>query len=261
MTERLRAQIAPRTPGRLELVGAALRSHTSRSSVLKYRLLGEYDFDVVVIYEGINDLFANHVPPALYRDDYAHLGPWYVRGPLLDRSVIARLVYNNLLAPRIVVAATGSGLRSAESLRANLRELVAAVRAHGGTPVLSTFAWAIPSDYTEERFVKGEAGYQNPERYDYCPVELWGPVPWVREGLARQNLAVHEVAHETGAPLFDAEAAMGKDLRWFGDVCHFSDVGVDVFAQRLADWLAREGLLDGAHRAPSAAREAGGAAR
>jgi lysophospholipase L1-like esterase len=243
MTERLRAALAPQVTGRLELVGAALRSHTSRSSVLKWRLLAPYAFDVVLIYEGINDLYANHVAPESFRDDYAQLGPWYVRGPLLDRSVIARLVYDNLLHRPTPVAPTASGFRSAESLRANLRELVESVRAHGGVPVLSTFAWVIPPGYTQESFVAGEAGYRNPERYDYCPVELWGPPAWVREGLARHNLAVHEVARETGAKLFDAEQAMGQELRWFGDVCHFSEAGVDVFAQRLTAWLAREGLL------------------
>jgi len=242
-TERLRAELVRRSDRPVELLGAALRSHTSRSSVLKWRLLRERGFDVVVIYEGINDLFANHIPPDGYREDYGHLGPWYVRGPLLDRSVIARLLYNNLLyrPPRHVVGA--SGFRSAGTLRANLRELVADVRACGAAPVLSTFAWAIPPDYTHERFVAGEAGYANPERYDYCPVELWGPPAWVREGLQRQNLVVHEVARETRTRLFDAEAVLGKDLRWFGDVCHPSEAGVDRLVKTLAEWLDGEGLL------------------
>ena len=31
----------------VEVLGAALRQHTSRSSVLKYRVLSKYDFDIV----------------------------------------------------------------------------------------------------------------------------------------------------------------------------------------------------------------------
>ena len=44
--------------------------HTSRASVIKYDFLSKYRFDVVLIYEGINDLWANHVTPERFRDDY-----------------------------------------------------------------------------------------------------------------------------------------------------------------------------------------------
>jgi lysophospholipase L1-like esterase len=242
-TERLRARLAAEAPGRIEILGAALRAHTSRSSLLKWRLLRDRDFDVVILYEGINDLYANHVDPALYREDYAHLGAWYVRGPMLDRSVIGRRVYNDLLHRPAAGRGTASGFRSIETLRANLRELVGSIRAHGGEPVLSTTAWAIPADYDRERFLRGELGYANPERHDDQPVERWGPAPWVREGLQRTNVAIHELAAETGAPLFDAEAALGRDLRWFGDVCHPSEAGVDRLVGALAAFLRERDLL------------------
>jgi lysophospholipase L1-like esterase len=243
MSERLRARLAPATQGRLEILGGGIRSHTSRSSLLKWQLLQRYDFDLVFLYEGINDLHANHVKPDHYREDYGHIGMWYVRGPLLDRSVIARLLYNNLVYRPASGLPTASGYRSIESLRANLRELVARIRARGSQPVLSTFAWSIPADYERERFVRGEMGYNNAERYDYCPVEIWGPAPWVREGLQRTNLAIHEVARETGVPLFDAEREMGRDLRLFGDLCHPSEPGVDVFVERLVAFLRSRDLL------------------
>jgi hypothetical protein len=242
-TERLRAHLLPRVPGRLEIVGGALRAHTSRSSVLKWRFLSRHDFDVVVIYEGINDLYANHVPPGLYREDYAHLGAWYVRHPLLDQSVIARLVYDAWLHRPVEGEAMASGFRSIGSLRANLRDLVAATRAAGAEPVLSTFAWAIPSGYDREAFERGAAGYANPERYDPKPVEFWGPLPWVREGLVRTNVAIHEVARETGAPLFDAERILGRELRWFGDVCHPSAAGVERLGYALASFLHERKFL------------------
>lgn len=242
-TERLRERLAPEVDGDLELLGAALRAHTSRSSLLKWRVLARHDFDLVLIYEGINDLYANHVEPSRYREDFSHLGPWYVRGPLLDRSVLARLVYNEWLHRPVPGAAMASGYRSVETTRANLRELIASVRAHGATPVLSTFAWSLPAGYTREAFARGELGYDNPERYDPIPVEFWGPPDWVREGLVRTNVAIHEVAQETGAPLFDAERVLGRDPRWFGDVCHPSDAGVARMIDALAAFLVEERLL------------------
>jgi hypothetical protein len=242
-TERLRDALAAQTGRPVQVVGAALRAHTSRSSLQKWRLLAPYGFDVVVVYEGINDLYANHVEPALYRDDYAQLGAWYVRGPILDRSVLARLAYNEWWHRPKDGVAMASGFRSIESLRANLREIVAMVRASSAAPVLSTFAWAIPPDYDRARFERGELGYANPERYDPVPVEYWGPPDWVREGLARTNVAIHEVARETETPLFDAEALLGRDLRWFGDVCHPSEAGVDRLVAGLVAFLDERGLL------------------
>lgn len=138
----------------------------------------------------------------------------------------------------------GSGHRSVDVLRENLRWLVRAVREDGGVPVLSTFAWAIAPGYTQERFVKGAAGYANPERYDYCPVELWGPEAWVREGLVRINVAIHQVAAEERVPLLDMERLLGRDLRLFGDVCHPSEAGVDAFVGHVRDFLRAERLLE-----------------
>jgi hypothetical protein len=94
MALRLKSALQERTEARVEVVGAALRTHTSMASVLKYRALRKYAFDCVLVYHGINDLWANNAPPERFRDDYSHMGGWYARGPLLDRSLIARRAYN-----------------------------------------------------------------------------------------------------------------------------------------------------------------------
>lgn len=244
ITERLDARLERASPHRVELLGAALRSHTTWASIHKYRRLAAHDFDLVLIYHGINDLYANHVAPEDFREDYSHLNPWYRRGVLLDHSVIARLAYNEWIWRRPPRVETGAGLASAEVFARNLETLVREVRAHGGTPVLMTFAWSIPPDYSYARFQAGQVGYENPEHYDEWPVELWGPVDWVRRGLIRHNVAVHEVAGRTGVPLVDQERLLGKDPAWFGDVCHPSEAGVDVFVDNLAVGLEAAGLLD-----------------
>jgi lysophospholipase L1-like esterase len=233
-----------------EVLGAALRSHTSRSSVLKYQVLRELDFDVVLICHGINDLYANHVPPEEFRDDYSHLNPWYRRGPLLDRSLIARRLFNaahggGLLATSAPEFAdqNRAGFASEKTLETNLRQLVERVRADGGQPVLLTLAWSLPGNYTIAAFDKGSLGYNNPEGYDPCPVELWGTPEYVAEGLERHNAVTRRVAAQLQTPLFDAEVVMGRDLVWFGDICHFSEPGTDRFVDLLVRFLAGEFLL------------------
>jgi lysophospholipase L1-like esterase len=248
MTTRLKRALEPvaaEAGARLELVGAALRGHTTWASRHKWHHWAGRGFDVVLVYHGINDLFANHVAPEDFRDDYGHLGAWYVRGPVLDRSLAARIVFNRWLYRKPPVVHGGGPDRSAEVFARNLEALVGAIRAAGATPVLSTFAWSIPPGYTHERFLAGELPYRNPEGYDPVPVALWGPVPWVAEGLARRNVAIHRLAAERGVPLLDAQRRMAGDPAWFGDVCHFGEAGTERFVAFVAERFAREGWLGG----------------
>src|SRR5262249_42908775 len=189
---------------RFEILGAALRSHTTRASLLKYQALSKYQFDYVSIYHGINDLWANHVPDADFRTDYGHLNPWYVRSWLLDSSLVARTIYNRFcrhrtkafhefLAHSPKASVNGANFRSVEAFESNLRRLIQLVRNDGGTPVLMTFARTILGNYNEGRFKAATLGYVNPEKYDQWPVELWGPVAYVREGLNRQDAVVRKL--------------------------------------------------------------------
>lgn len=253
MTERLRGELEAASVRPVEILGGALRAHTTWSSLHKWRWLRDRGFDLVLIQHGINDLKANHVAPADFREDYGHLGPWYRRGPLLDHSVIARVVHNELLWRRPSFVLMGSGLRSVEVLARNLDTLVEEVRAAGARPVLLSLPWWIPSDYSYEAFVAGALPYANPERYDYCPVELWGPVDWVREGLQRTGVAVHALAGRRDVPLVDVARHFGSDPALFGDVCHPSERGAAVFARYVVGELAARGWLGAAPgRAPSA---------
>ncbi len=244
MTARLKDALAAASPRRVEVLGAALRAHTTWSSVHKYRYLAHHDFDLVLVYHGINDLYANHVAPDDFRTDYSHLRAWYRRHPLLDRSVIARAIYNRFLHDTPEGRMAGAGFAAADVFRANLATLVDEVQRDGGTPVLLTFAWSIPGHYTDEAFARGEVGYHNPEGYDRVPVSYWGPAPWVREGLARHDLVVHELAAERDVPLIDQRRWIGEDLVWFGDVCHLSEAGTRRFVENVARELAAQGLLE-----------------
>jgi lysophospholipase L1-like esterase len=243
MAVRVRERLQRLGPLRVEVVGAALRTHTSRSSVLKYELLRRYHFDYVLLYGGINDLWANHVAPADFREDYSHLGPWYRRGPWLDRCVTCRLLYN--AAARAPAPRTDRPLHfaSVRTFARNLTQIVDMAAEDRATPVLMTFAWSVPPDYSYEAFAAGRIAYDNPTNYDRWPVELWGPRGWVVEGLQRHNAVVRELARSRRLPFIDQEALIGKDLRWFGDPCHLSEAGTDRFVENVAALFAREGWL------------------
>ncbi len=241
ITARLKSRLSSKYPD-LEVLGAALRQHTTRASLHKYNHLSDLQFDFVIIYHGINDLWANHVDPKDFRDDYSHLlpvlgGPWYRRSPLLDNSVICRILYNKAIYQTIPQEDGRAGFASERTYWTNLNTIIDRIEEHGGTPVLMTYAWCIPANYSYEGFLKRTVGYNNADGGNVRPTELWGPPAFVAEGMRRHNKIVRQIASSRGLLLIDQEAHMGKDLRFFSDVCHFSDEGVDHFIDHIAEKL------------------------
>ncbi len=257
MTERLKDSINAVSHRPVEVLGAALRTHTSMSSVIKYDMLSRYKFDYVLIYHGINDLFVNHVPKEHFKSDYSHMIPWYKRNALLDNSLIARVIYNNFIWGRRIfggekiwyIHPKGSNENemnfiSEQLFSRNIEMLVKKILQDGGMPVLITFAWNIPENYSKEAFISNSLGYDNFVDYDYYPVELWGSVKYVREGLQKHNSILRHIAREYDVLLIDQEVLMANDTKWFGDVCHLSEKGTDKFVDNVTNYFIKHRLLN-----------------
>jgi hypothetical protein len=187
MTEKLKEHFQSRSDTPVEILGAALRTHTSMSSLLKYRMLSDYQFDYVLVYHGINDLFVNHVQKEFFHEDYSHMSPWYRRNAVLDRSLVARFFYNNFVWGRRIFGdnkasyiypgdhgrkENAMAFISEQLFKRNLAALVEEVRKNNSTPVLMTFAWSIPERYNREDFLKNAIGYNKSSGYHSYPVEF-----------------------------------------------------------------------------------------
>ena len=242
---------------RAEVLGGALQRHTTRSSVLKFQALQRYGFDkengfdFVVVYHGINDLWANNVPKNQFRIDYAQLDPWYRHNMLLDNSLILRKIYNSWIYPFFYSNQNDGGypnkehenqnnFASEKTFENNIQQLIDGVKQSGGTPVLLTFASYIPPQYTYELFDKGELGYNNPDKYNQTPIEMWGSIAYVNEGIARHNAVTRRLAFKNHVPLLDMEKLIGDDASKFSDVCHLSDSGTQYLVDVLAAFLVEQ---------------------
>lgn len=259
---------------KVKVTNAALRSHTSRADLLKWRHLSRYHWDYVLIYNGINDLWANHVAAEKFAEDYRHLSPWYRRNSWLDHSLIARLVYNRVYQWRdcgvdpvfpqkeTMNAANDTAM---VTYRDNLQQLLTEIRAAGAVPLLATQAYHLPENYSRRAFLDGELDYVNPDNYDRRDVFNRGEPAYVRAGLQQQNQLVRQLAAELGVSLFDVDKQMTGQAQWFGDVCHFNADGVRYFSEQLAlNWPAFAATVESraarapsqvAHRIPSATVE------
>jgi len=239
-TERFKQALSLRTNHPVEVVGAAYRGHTTRSSVIKHDFFSPgFRFDYLIFYHGINDTWANNVDPGEFQADYRHLDAWYRRNWILDNSILARDLYNRFFYRKPERKEGKSAFKSVESFRTNLEHIVRRALDHGTVPILVTFATCVPETYTLKRFLAGEAGYNNPERYDPQPIEGWGPKNLVLQGIRKHNRVTQEVAVKFGVPLLDASVVFGSDPFDFGDVCHFSEPGTDRFAGLLAGFSFR----------------------
>ncbi len=256
MTERLKDSLNSVSKSPVEVFGAALPTHNSMSSLIKYRLLSKYHFDYVIIYHAANDIFVNNVDAKHFKSDYSHMLPWYKRNFLLDHSLIARVIYNKLIWGRKIFGMekiwyifptkemeNAMNFVSEDLFKRNIKELVEAIHKKGGVPILMTYAWNIPDNYTREGFKAGTLGYNNPDKLSPTAVELWGKQEFVELAMQKHNRVIRQIAKEYDLLLIDQENMMGNNLYWFGDVFHFSDEGTEQFIKNTTDFFLEHGLL------------------
>jgi hypothetical protein len=239
--EEFTERLAAATGRPVRIVNHAKSGHTTRDSVLKYRMLEDRRFDLVIFYHGINDTRLNEVPEGMFLDDYTHF-VWYEQISLLDEmrpwnaiSVIPFSVAYTWLDwserwffarffPRFghnpPATARDGEIRTEATFRANLDEVLETAGERGETVLLMTFAWHVPEGYTLERFKAGALDYGEHR----TPVEVWGkPDQVIREMRAHNDLIAEY--QRAGVIFVDAEAAMPRDGETFDDVCHFSKAG------------------------------------
>ena len=248
-TEEIRKSLQALTPRKISIVSTALPTHTLRSSRIKYDLyFNRFDFDYVLIYHGINDLWANYHSPEVFREDYTHLNAWYRRTWLLDHSIAARVFYNRKIWKRPPIPDSGvienlGTFSSCTSFENNLNHLVTEIQNRGAQPILMTFASNIPRNYTSELFRADKLGYAQTDEHNVNGLDAWGPPGYVAEGLRRHNEIVKQIAAEKDTFLLDQHWMLSGEVTNFVDPCHFSREGQRRFLVNLVRLFQTEELL------------------
>jgi hypothetical protein len=232
-------------------------AQTSRDSLLKYRALDPALFDLVIFYDGINEVRANNVPPRLFRDDYGHYA-WYEAVNALagyHRKASLALPYTlrylavamrQLLRPDDYVATDiprrewldhGKVPRSAEPFERNIGDILDLASARGDKVMLMTFAVYAPQNYSFEAFKE--------KRLDYglhlVPLELWGRREHVLATVARHNEVIRKLAAKHPEVLFvDQATLMAGHPRYFNDPCHLTASGALAFVNNIVAVLVPE---------------------
>ncbi len=246
----LRERLIRATRRCVRIHNLAAPAHTTLDSLYKYKHLDGYDFDLVLVYHGINEIRANNCTADQYRDDYSHLS-WYrlindferhadsrwfalpYTIKFISSKAADRLGWSDTLPthrPTPESVAYGCEVKTADSFRGNLDSILQLAGERRQPVVLMTFAYHLPDDYTEARFDDRALDYSTHR----LSTELWGKPECVVAGLRAHNDAVRSVASRyEGARLVDQEALIGKKGLHFNDICHLTHEGCERFAENV----------------------------
>lgn len=212
---------------------------------LEFRVL-DLDPDLVIIYEGTNDVHARLVEPTSYRgDDTGRRQSWQVpQVPLWEHSAALRILSRMMNFSRQVSVddfvssptylswpfedrLSEDNLDPAEILkenpptyfRRNLENMVAVAREHDAEIMFSTWAYS-------------------PNLDDYASQEYY------KQGFQENNSIVKEVATSHHIPFFDFAAVMPQDAKYWADGRHANEAGALVKARLFAEYIHSLGLIE-----------------
>ena len=214
-------------------------------SNLEFRVL-DLDPDLVIIYEGTNDVHARMVEPSAYQgDDLGRRKAWQVPPvPLWEHSTALRIVsrmtnfsrqvsIDDFVSPPTYLSwpfdyrLNEDHLDPVELLKENppiyfqrnLENMSAVAKAQGVTILLTTWA-------------------HSPYRNDYASWDYY------QQGFQENNDVVKEVAAAQQVPFFDFAALMPQDAEYWADGRHVNESGALVKARLFAEYIVDQGWID-----------------
>ncbi len=247
----LMEQLTLKLKRKVEVVDLAIPAHTTLDSYYKYLELGGKSFDLVVVYDSINDLRANNCPQEVFREDYSHFQFYREvnaaeRGregrifalPITLRIWAIRLEKELNLIQTMPENATvgdwskyGSDVRSVKPYSKNLERIVELGRERGEKVVLMSFAGYSAPGYTKEKFQNRQLDYT----VHWFPTELWGTPANIVKGLEIHNAAIRTLVetHKDDTLFVDQAGQIPHEGRYFNDICHLSTEGCARFVENM----------------------------
>jgi lysophospholipase L1-like esterase len=230
----------------VEVINAGVPGYNSWEMLtnLEFRVL-DLDPDLVIIYEGTNDVHARMVEPSSYRgDDSGRRQPWHVpQVPAWEHSTFLRTLSRMMNFTRQVsvddftssptflswpyeyrlneIELSPAGILEKNPpiyFQRNLENMIAIANEHGIEVLFSTWAYS-------------------PYLNDYASKDYY------QQGFQENNEVVKEVANLHHVALFDFAAVMPQDANYWADGRHVNEAGALEKATLFAEFIHTQGLI------------------
>ncbi len=261
--KRLQKRLAEHLDRKVKVCNLSYPGRTSLDTLIKYQHIDRKRFDLVLLYDNINDVFLNNVPPELYRDDYRHAtrfeqlaefdrhpevallaAPftlWYLPNNYLDKMNLSS-------RPRREWHHHGSDIRTPHAFAANLEKVLGIAARRGDPVLLLTFAYHLSDQEMAAAMLDGTQASGTPP-----PVAWWGSPSNVVRTLDAHNDVIRQAARRHPEAAFvDQQQIMPADEHFYTDLCHLNPAGCERFVENLldhVDWEKMPGAVGPIHRA------------
>lgn len=249
---------------KVRVASAGVPAHMTYDSLWKYRYWYDgYDFDLVIFYHGINDARANNYPREVFRDDYTQFSyyqrfwpafNWIEQHPGLSHSFLVSWVMKLALGAKSILApefqreapynsplndpwrAEAEDLKTPPVFARNVEAVMALAESRGHPFLLLTYTYYVPDGYSNERFLAKDLDYSFAE--ESVATEVWGWSYHIHAAIEAHDAVIRDIAAEHPEVLFfDMERFMPKDGKFFIDICHWTDLGQERFAEGVVEAL------------------------
>lgn len=252
----LKNQLARKFQIHTRIYNASGLAHSTLDSLNKYRLLGNYRFDLVIIYHGINEVRTNNAPDHIFRNDYTHYAfnekvrtlqshprinilsfPWALHDFVVNlKQAFLPQRYIPFHRPDENWLEFGKDIKSVVPFRSNLESMIQLANQRGEQVMLMSYAYYIPANYTQEAFTAGQLDYS--PRDEAFPVEWWGNPEHVRTGIDAHNDVIQQLVDQYADVIYvHQKSLLLSSGEYFFDVCHLSQEGIYQFIQNITDHL------------------------
>jgi lysophospholipase L1-like esterase len=230
----------------VEVINAGVPGYNSWEILtnLEFRVLDLHP-DLVIIYEGTNDVHARLVEPSAYRgDNSGRRQSWHIPPvPLWEHSALLRILSRitnfsrqvsvddfasspTFLSWPFEYRLDEDGLDPREILeknppiyfQRNLENMIAIAKEHNIQVLFATWA-------------------HSPYLNDYASKDYY------QQGFWENNEVVKEVAHRHQIPLFDFASVMPQDEKYWADGRHVNEAGALEKAALFAEYIHTMGLI------------------
>lgn len=247
----------------LKIYNASGVGHSSYDNWVKYSLLKNKNFDLIVYYDAINDARLNNCPAEVFKTDYSHY-EWYLninsilKHPEINFTVLPYLLERCVVGLRKLVFAksfipvhytlrpewldNGNSFKSLSCYKKNLTNILKLSIEKNSRLMFVGFLRYLPVDYSLNDFETRKLNYTFCNRSR--ETEIWGHPENVVSFIDSANLVANQLS--LGFPnstYVDLRTEMTESGEHFADICHFSKAGLNLFAKLLGKKIQQENLI------------------